>query len=60
MTGERSFTYTGLMQRREIIKALRRELQQLNWLIDWKIVRGQSYAREARRHKLLLSYVRAV
>lgn len=48
------------MKRREMVRAIKRELVELNALIDTKIIRGQSYQREARRHKLLLSYVRTV
>lgn len=36
-------------------KIIRSELQTLNERIDEKILRGLSYAREARRHKFLLS-----
>lgn len=36
-------------------KRIRRELENLNDKIDAKIVRGRSYAREARRHKELLA-----
>ncbi len=43
-----------------MVRAIKRELSQLNALIDFKIIRGEPYARLARRHKLLLSYVRAV
>ncbi len=35
-------------------RALRRELENLNEIIDQKIIRGLSYAREARRHKFIL------
>jgi len=38
-----------------IKKRIRRELENLNDKIDAKIVRGRSYAREARRHKELLA-----
>jgi hypothetical protein len=34
-------------------KAVRRELEQLNREIDVRIIKGLSYAREARRHKFL-------
>lgn len=36
-------------------KTIRRELDSLNRVIDAKIMRGLSYAREARKHKILLS-----
>jgi len=35
-------------------KKIKKELNELNSRIDAKIVRGRSYAREARRHKELL------
>ncbi len=35
-------------------KALRRELENLNEVIDHKIIRGLAYGREARRHKFVL------
>ena len=34
---------------------LRKELEIVNDIIDKKIIRGLSYAREARRHKFILS-----
>lgn len=36
-------------------KMVRSEIENLNRRIDEKIVRGLSYAREARRHKFLIS-----
>lgn len=69
LTGERSFTYNDLYKKalREIIKiiikimskqnvekALKKELQILNEVIDRKIVRGLSYSRESKRHKFVL------
>jgi hypothetical protein len=38
------------MKRREIIGAIRDELLKLNERIDRKIIRGESYRREAGRH----------
>jgi hypothetical protein len=43
----RSSTYT-------LQKTIRHELESLNRMIDAKIMRGLSYAREARKHKMLL------
>jgi hypothetical protein len=42
------------MSKYELRKTIKRELKDLNWRIDMKIVRGLSYRTEARRHKLLL------
>jgi hypothetical protein len=42
------------MSKQNLEKALRRELEVLNDVIDQKIVKGLSYAREARRHKSLI------
>ena len=42
------------MNKNKLEKALRRELEILNESIDHKIVRGLSYAKEAKRHKFLL------
>ena len=43
------------MSQQKLEKVLRRELAELNEIIDRKIVRGLSYAREAKRHKFVLS-----
>lgn len=43
------------MQKKNIEKMLVRELAVLNEQIDEKIIRGVSYAREARRHKFIVS-----
>jgi len=43
------------MSKQNLEKALRAELELLNNQIDARIVRGLSYAREARRHKLVIS-----
>lgn len=42
------------MSRNQLIRTIRKEIRDLNWVIDMKIVKGMSYRREARRHKLLL------
>ncbi len=42
------------MSKQTFEKTLVRELEVLNDIIDRKIVRGLSYAREARRHKTIL------
>ena len=43
------------MSQYQISKVVRSELENLNKRIDQKILRGLSYAREARRHKFLAS-----
>ncbi|MCX6701837.1 MAG: hypothetical protein NTX96_01415 [Candidatus Zambryskibacteria bacterium] len=43
------------MSKQNLEKVLRRELEVLNDQIDEKIIRGLSYAREAKRHKFILS-----
>ncbi len=42
------------MSKQNVEKALKKELQILNEVIDRKIVRGLSYSREAKRHKFVL------
>ena len=42
------------MSRYELKKTVQRQLRELNWKIDMKIVSGLSYREEARRHKILL------
>ena len=43
------------MNKQNIEKELRGELEVLNNIIDTKIIRGLSYAKESRRHRLILS-----
>jgi hypothetical protein len=43
------------MSKHQTIKAIRTELERLNQEIDLRIIRGVSYAAQARRHKLLKS-----
>ncbi|HVT75210.1 MAG TPA: hypothetical protein VHD69_02250 [Candidatus Paceibacterota bacterium] len=42
------------MSKYELRKTIKKELRDLNWRIDMKIVRGLPYRTEARRHKLLI------
>lgn len=42
------------MSKQNLEKTLRRELDVLNDQIDQKIIKGLSYAKEARRHKFIL------
>ncbi len=46
------------MSKYQLKKTIEREIKDLNWKIDMKIVRGLSYREEARRHKLLLMQLR--
>ncbi len=46
------------MSKQEYIKALNREIQKLNGVIDWKIIHHADYHREARRHRALLAQLR--
>ena len=46
------------MSKQNLERALKRELIMINEIIDRKIVRGISYAQEARRHKYILSSIR--
>ncbi len=43
------------MSKQNLEKILRSELEVLNDIIDHKIIKGLSYAREAKRHKFILS-----
>jgi hypothetical protein len=43
------------MSKTQTTKAINQELVKLNQIIDQKIIRGMAYAREANRHKSLLS-----
>lgn len=42
------------MSKYQLRKTIKKELRDLNWKIDMKIVRGLSYKTEARRHKFLV------
>ena len=46
------------MSKQQYLRALNKEIQKLNGLIDTKIVHGHDYKREARRHKELLRQLR--
>ncbi|MEI7810170.1 MAG: hypothetical protein WCI41_01280 [bacterium] len=46
------------MSQKQYIKMLEREMQKLNEKIDMKIMRGESYRKEARDHKLILRKIR--
>lgn len=46
------------MSQTQYLKMLEREINKINKKIDFKILQGQEYRREARDHKLLLRKVR--
>lgn len=46
------------MSQTQYLKIIERELQRVNQEIDFKIIRGEDYRKEARDHKLLLKKVR--
>ena len=48
------------MSRYNLEKALRKELEVVNDIIDQRIIKGLSYAREARRHKFILSRIQEI
>lgn len=46
------------MSKKQYLKALNKEIQNLNGIIDCKIVQHADYKREAQRHRTLLQQVR--
>ena len=46
------------MSQTQYLKMLEREIQRINKRIDFKILQGEAYFKEARDHKLLLRKVR--
>ena len=46
------------MKHQEYLKIIEKEIHRINKEIDYKIMRGEAYAREARDHKLLLRKIR--
>lgn len=44
------------MTRHQFTKNIHKELRTLNERIDYKILRGQAYSQESKRHKELLRY----
>lgn len=47
------------MTRTQYTKAIERELARLNERIDAKILRGQHYALESKKHKQLVQHIRS-
>ena len=46
------------MSEKQYLEALNNEIQKLNGIIDFKIMKRVNYKREARRHKELLRKIR--
>jgi hypothetical protein len=46
------------MSQKQYVKMLEKEIQKLNVEIDKKILRGESYRKEAHDHKLILRKIR--
>ncbi|MCX6747840.1 MAG: hypothetical protein NTW98_02775 [Candidatus Nomurabacteria bacterium] len=46
------------MSQTQYLKLLEREINKINRIIDYKIIHGEDYGREARDHKLMLRKVR--
>ena len=46
------------MSKKQYLKALNKEIQNLNGIIDCKIVQHTDYKREAQRHRTLLRQIR--
>lgn len=43
------------MSKTTLAKTIKKEIVALNWAIDMKIIKGQPYKRDARRHKFLIA-----
>ena len=48
------------MSTQQYHRSLLKELERINNTIDYKILRGRPYKKEARRHRMLLSTLRRV
>lgn len=46
------------MSHEQYIKILRQELQKVNEEIDFKIIRGEMYASQAHKHRMLIERMR--
>ena len=62
VAGERMFTYTVYIQitattmsKHQALRTIRSEVERLNQEIDLRIIKGMSYARQAKRHKMLMN-----
>ena len=47
------------MTKEQYIHKIKKEMKQLNEVIDFKIIHGMRYSMEARRHRILLQKIRA-
>ena len=48
------------MSKYKLSKIIQEEINRLNEVIDLKIIQGQSYKKESRRHKFLVSQLRHI
>ncbi len=46
------------MSQDQYLKTLKKDIREINKIIDEKIMRGESYKREARDHKLMMRHLR--
>jgi hypothetical protein len=46
------------MSQKQYLKTIEKEIQRINRIIDFKILRGEEYKKEAKDHKLLLKKIR--
>lgn len=46
------------MTREQYLKFIEKEIQEINKKIDYKILHGENYSKEARDHRLLLRKIR--
>ncbi|MCM2338898.1 MAG: hypothetical protein NDI62_00350 [Burkholderiales bacterium] len=46
------------MSQKQYLKTIEKEIARINRIIDFKILRGEEYKKEAHDHKLLLKKVR--
>jgi len=46
------------MSQKQYLKTIEKEIQRINRIIDFKILRGEEYKKEAQDHKLLLKKIR--
>lgn len=50
--------FCNTMSKQQIVSVVERKIAAVNRAIDYKIMRGKSYAAEAMEHRLLLSQMR--
>ena len=49
-----------IMSKHELVKSLKAEIRKVNRIIDQKIIYGQPYYLESRRHKFLTAQLRRI